>query len=88
MDASNSRAPQSSLAKQLAPVAASLRDSYSVVLPASQVTLELGREQGADVFAIARNAVIDWVKLRAGRPLPPQALKGEAFELEDVGSQF
>jgi hypothetical protein len=87
MDTSDSRTLRGSLAEQLAPVAARLRGSYSVVRPVSQVTLELRRDHSADVFAMARGEVINWVKLRAGRPLPPQASKGEAFELEDVGSQ-
>ena len=87
MGTSDSRTLHDSLAEQLAPVAVRLRGSYSVVRPVSQVTLELRREHSADVFVIARDAVINWVRLRAGRPLPPQASKGEAFELEDVGSQ-
>jgi hypothetical protein len=87
MSASDPPILRGSLAEQLAPVAARLRGSYSVVRPVTQVTLELRREHSDDVFAIARDAVLNWVRQRAGRPLPPQASKGEAFELEDVGSQ-
>src|ERR1019366_7577020 len=82
-----SRSPRTDLAEQLAPAIARLRGSYSIVRPVSQVILELRRQGSTDPFVIARNAVINWVKDRAGRPLPPQALRGEAFELEDVGSQ-
>ena len=31
--------------------------------------------------------MITWLRNRAGRPLPPEAAKGETFELEEVGSQ-
>jgi len=75
------------MAEQLAPVAARLRGVYSVVQSVSQVILEIRREHETDVFATARNIVINWVKDRAGRPLPPQAWKGEGFELEEIGSQ-
>ena len=60
-----SRTLRGSLAEQLAPVAARLRGSYSVARPVSRVTLELRRDHSADVFALARDAVINWVKLRA-----------------------
>jgi hypothetical protein len=72
---------------KLAPLAQQLRGSYSVVRPVSQVVLQLRGKPGADAFEIARNTVIGWIKNRAGRPLPPEAAKGESFELEEVGSQ-
>jgi hypothetical protein len=75
------------LAAKLAPLAERLRGSYSVVRPVSQVVLQLRGKPGADPFEIARNVVIGWIKNRAGRPLPPEAAKGESFELEEVGSQ-
>jgi hypothetical protein len=74
-------------AAKLAPLAERLRGSYSVVRPVSQVVLQLRGRPGADAFEIARNVVIGWVRNRAGRPLPPEAMKGESFELEEVGSQ-
>jgi hypothetical protein len=75
------------LAAKLAPLAERLRGSYSIVRPVSQVVLQLRGRPGADAFEVARNVVIGWIKNRAGRPLPPEALKGESFELEEVGSQ-
>ncbi len=87
MNASGFPTPQRSLAEQLAPVAARLRGTYSVVRPVSQITLEIRRSDETDVFATARDIVVNWVKDRAGRPLPPQAWKGEGFELEEIGSQ-
>src|SRR5712664_4013338 len=87
MNASRFPTPQKSLAEQLAPAAARLRGTYSVVRPVSQITLEIRRSNETDVFATARDIVVNWVKDRAGRPLPPQAWKGEGFELEEIGSQ-
>jgi hypothetical protein len=74
-------------AAKLAPLAERLRGSYSVVRPVSQVVLQLRGRPDADAFEIARNVVVGWIRNRAGRPLPPEALKGESFELEEVGSQ-
>jgi hypothetical protein len=79
--------PSGPFASALAPLADRLRGSYSVVRPVSQVTLQLRGKPGADAFETARNVVIGWIKNRAGRPLPPEALKGQAFDLEEVGSQ-
>jgi hypothetical protein len=87
MNAASFPTPHGSMAEQLAPVSARLRGVYSVVQSVSQVILEIRREHETDVFATARNIVINWVKDRAGRPLPPQAWKGEGFELEEIGSQ-
>lgn len=78
---------RASLPERRPPALVRGRGIYSVVRPASQVILKLLHTRPTDVFAIARAAVIKWVEERAGRPLPPQALKGEGFELEDVGSQ-
>src|SRR5262245_34848179 len=64
-----------------------MRGSFSVVRPVSQIVLQLRGKPGANAFEIGRNAVISWIRNRAGRPLPPEALKGESFELEEVGSQ-
>jgi hypothetical protein len=75
------------LAAKLAPLAERLRGAYSVVRSVSQVVLQLRGKPGADAFELARNVVVGWIKNRAGRPLPPEALKGESFDLEDVGSQ-
>lgn len=75
------------LAAKLAPLAERFRGAYSVVRPVSQVILQLRGKPGVDGFEIARNVVIGWIKHRAGRPLPPEALRGEGFDLEDVGSQ-
>jgi hypothetical protein len=74
-------------AAKLAPLAERLRGSYSVVRPVSQVLLQLRGKPGTPAFEIARNVVVGWIKNRAGRPLPPEALQGESFELEEVGSQ-
>lgn len=74
-------------AAKLAPLAERLRGAYSVVRPVSQVVLQLHGKQGAEAFEIARNVVVGWIRNRAGQPLPPQALKGESFELVEVGSQ-
>jgi hypothetical protein len=76
-----------SLADQLAPMAARLRVSYSSVRPVCQSTIEFRSADRLDNFKTIRGLVLDWLKIRAGRPLPPQAFGGEGFELEEVGSQ-
>lgn len=78
---------EGSLTEKLRPLAERMRGRYSRVRPASQVVLQLQGNATNDAFAIARGVVIDWVKMRAGRPLPPEALKGASFELEEIGSQ-
>lgn len=79
--------PAGPFAAKLAPLAERLRGSYSVVRPVSQVVLHLRGTPGSDAFEIGRNVVVGWLRNRAGRPLPPEAAKGESFELEEVGSQ-
>ena len=74
-------------AAKLSPLAERLRGSYSVVRPVGQVVLHLRAKPSVDTFETARNVVITWLRNRAGRPLPPEAAKGETFELEEVGSQ-
>lgn len=49
--------------------------------------MHLRGKPGADAFETARNVVTTWLRNRAGRPLPPEAAKGESFELEEIGSQ-
>ncbi|MBX6329365.1 MAG: hypothetical protein IRY89_12390 [Pseudolabrys sp.] len=78
---------QSKLSEQLAPVAERLRGTYSRVQPVSQVVLHLLGNGNEAPFVGARRIVLEWINQRAGRPLPPEAWRGEAFELEDVGSQ-
>src|SRR5262249_23940293 len=79
--------PAGPLAAKLAPLAQQLRGSYSVVRPVSQVVLQLRGKPAADAFELAPDTVIGWIRNGAGRPLPPEAEKGESLELEEVGSQ-
>src|SRR5690606_15095379 len=78
---------QSKLSEQLAPVAERLRGTYSRVQPVSQVVLHLQGNRNESPFVGARRLVLEWINQRAGRPLPPEAWRGEALELEDVGPQ-
>jgi hypothetical protein len=60
----------------------------SPVQPVSEAVLELhGHSKTNDEFVRARGVVLDWIGKRSGRPLPPEALRGESFELDEVGSQ-
>ena len=63
------------------------RRTSSRVQPVSLVVLRLKAAAAGDAFAAARQIVLDWISQRAGRPLPPEAWRGEGFELEDIGSQ-
>lgn len=78
---------QRTLAEQLRPLQPSVRQRHSSVTPVSQVLLHLRGANKSRIFDKARSQVLQWMSERAGRPLPPEALKGEAFELEEVGSQ-
>lgn len=84
LESNNAEGP---LAEKLRPLAQRMRASYSRVRPVSQVVLQLQGNPTSDAFAVSRGVVLDWVKQRAGRPLPPEALKGGSFELEEIGSQ-
>jgi hypothetical protein len=76
-----------SLAEQLAPIARKLRGAYASVRPVCQSIIEFRAHESLDTFAAVRGIVLDWMKSRAGKPLPPHAFQGESFELEDIGSQ-
>lgn len=72
---------------QAAKSSAGTHRTRSRVQPVSLVVLRLMPTAGADPFLISRQVVLDWINQRAGRTLPPEAWRGEAFELEDIGSQ-
>ena len=75
------------LAEQLAPYAARMRRSHSVVRPISQSVLQIDKSEDRDVFSAALKIILPWVNDRAGRPLPQEAWDGLSFELEEVGAQ-
>ncbi|GMW05563.1 MAG: hypothetical protein QY320_08290 [Gammaproteobacteria bacterium] len=76
-----------SLADQLRPLQPHFRQRHSAILPVSQVLLHLRGTDKTKLFDKARNEILDWIAGRAGRTLPDAARRGEAFELDDVGSQ-
>jgi hypothetical protein len=57
------------------------------VTPISQVSMRLLVADAEAAFGEVRNDVLNWIAERAGRPLPPEAWRGQTFELQDVGSQ-
>ncbi|MCB1521090.1 MAG: hypothetical protein KDJ37_11025 [Hyphomicrobiaceae bacterium] len=59
---------------------------YAAVRTVSQVMLRLERDS-PDAFKVVRDEVLDWVRGKAGKPLPKQAWDGLTFELDDVGAQ-
>lgn len=76
------------MAEQLDPFRRKLQQSYSTVRPVSESVLDLASHvQGTDQFVKLRDIVLQWIKNRSGRPLPVAALRGESFDLEEVGSQ-
>lgn len=72
---------------QVAQPSARTRRTRSRVQPVSLVVLRLKSADGLDPFVTSRQVVLEWINQRAGRTLPAEAWKGEAFELEDIGSQ-
>jgi len=62
-------------------------DNRSRVQAISQTSLKLLPATGQDVFQEAQKLVLDWIDDRAGQQLPPEAWRGEGFELDDVGTQ-
>src|SRR5687768_15409678 len=78
---------QRTLREQLAPLAAKLRPSHSLVQPVSQIHLRLKPDGNKDRFADAGKMVIRWMDNRAGRRLPPEAWQLSSFELAEVGAQ-
>jgi hypothetical protein len=59
---------------------------YAAVKTVSQVMLRLERDS-PDPFNAVRDEVLDWMRWKAGKPLPKQAWDGLTFELDDVGAQ-
>lgn len=57
------------------------------VVPISQIMIRIRTEDAGKTFDAVRTEVLNWMASRAGRPLPPDAWRGQAFELQDVGSQ-
>jgi len=78
---------QGPFAEALKPLAASLRQQKSTIRPVSQVTVTLGADKEGDIFGFARKSCLQWLKNRAGRPLPDAAWEGKTFELEEIGAQ-
>ncbi|MBY0324753.1 MAG: hypothetical protein K2X72_38990 [Reyranella sp.] len=61
--------------------------SRAHVQPVSQVLLRLDDEGDGKTFRDAQRQILQWIEHRAGYALPPEAWKGEAFELEEIGAQ-
>jgi hypothetical protein len=76
-----------SMAQQLASLQPKLRQRYSSVVAISQVSLRLVGDDHDAAFEKARSQIVRWLAGRAGRPLPPEAQRGEPFELEELGAQ-
>lgn len=79
--------PRQDIKEQLTPIAAKLREGFSVVRPVSQVTLRLRPVKGHDRFTESIKHVLRWINRRAGRKLPDAAWQGQSFELTDIGAQ-
>lgn len=73
--------------EKISPIAARLRDGFSVVRPVSQVTLRLRASNGRDRFTESIRHILRWIDQRAGRKLPDAAWEGQSFELTDIGAQ-
>jgi hypothetical protein len=58
----------------------------AAVTTVGQVLLRLERNK-PDPFKSVQNEVLDWIRLKAGKPLPREAWEGQAFELDDIGAQ-
>lgn len=49
--------------------------------------LSIPTSDAAATFEAVRREALDWIARRAGKPLPPEAWRGQTFELEEVGAQ-
>lgn len=79
--------PPRTLAEQLAPVAARLRQGQALVRPVSQVLVRLSVEGDSDLFNRTVDHVLRWMNNRAGGRLPREAWQRQSFELDAVGAQ-
>lgn len=79
--------PSRDIKEQLVPIAAKLRQGFSIVRPVSQVTLRLRTTKGHDRFAESIKHILKWMSRRAGLKLPEAAWEGQSFELTDIGAQ-
>lgn len=68
-------------------ISAKLRQGHAIIRPVSQVNLRLRAIPGRDRFAETIDKVLPWLKERAGRALPREALQRESFELSEIGAQ-
>jgi len=80
------QARMGTLAAQLAPLAARLREERGLVRPISQLMLECTSPDPDRVVRDTRAAVLDWIQKKAGQ-LPSSAWEGQPFDLVDVGAQ-
>ena len=79
-------AERGTLASQLAPLAAALREKHGLVRQISQVLLECTTPRSDQLVRDARDVVLRWIENKAGT-LPASAWDGEPFELADVAAQ-
>jgi hypothetical protein len=59
---------------------------HPTVKTVSQVQLRLQRS-GGDPFKTVQHEILEWVRRKAGKPLPKAAWDGLSFELDEVGAQ-
>jgi hypothetical protein len=59
---------------------------HPIVKTVSQVQLRLQRP-GDDPFKTVQHEILEWVRRKAGKPLPKAAWDGLSFELDEVGAQ-
>jgi hypothetical protein len=59
---------------------------HPIVKTVSQVQLRLQRS-GDDPFKTVQHEILDWIRRKAGKPLPKPAWDGLSFELDEVGAQ-
>lgn len=59
---------------------------HPIVKTVSQVQLRLQRS-GDDPFKTVQQEILEWVRRKAGKPLPKAAWDGLSFELDEVGAQ-
>jgi hypothetical protein len=63
-----------------------LQSRYAVVQAVSQVQLRLERPE-EEPFKSVQQEVLEWIRRKAGKPLPKSAFDGFSFELDEVGAQ-
>ncbi|MGB0694297.1 MAG: hypothetical protein ACPGOY_01525 [Rhodospirillaceae bacterium] len=79
---------ETQLSKLLAPLLPNIRQNRASIEPVSQVHLSLYNDKdGTDVFEKAQSEILKFMARRAGGTLPPEAMEGKSFSIDDVGAR-